>query len=318
MKRRFLGQSEIQVSPIALGGNVFGWTADEKTSFEILDRFYEYGFNFIDTADVYSMWVPGNSGGESESIIGKWMKSRNCRGRVVVATKVGMQMTSEKKGLSKKYIFEAVESSLLRLQTDYIDLYQTHRDDKTIPLTETLEALTDLKNSGKVRCIGASNYSPERLNEALQTSTRNGLEKFQTLQPLYNLYDRSEYESGLESICVANNLSVINYYSLASGFLTGKYRTKEDLSLKSKARGSRVQNYLNERGLKIVSALEMVSKELGTNPTQVAIAWLLSQPSITAPIASATNLTQLDDIISSATLELTSSQVKFLNEQSSY
>ncbi len=315
MEHRKLGNSGLEVSPLCLGGNVFGWTADEATSFHLLDAFVEGGGNFIDTADVYSKWVPGNEGGESETIIGNWFKRSGKRNKVVIATKVGMEMGPDQNGLSKAYIEKEVEDSLRRLQTDRIDLYQAHRDDEHTPLEETLEAFAALIRQGKVRAIGASNYSAQRLTEALETSSNNGLPRYETLQPEYNLYDRGGYESELEPICVKNGLGVIPYFSLAAGFLTGKYRSEADLE--NKARARTVKKYLNDRGYRILSALDEVAKEKETTSAKVALAWLMARPSITAPIASATTIEQLTGLIEASRLKLDQSDLERLNEASS-
>ncbi|MBI2485385.1 MAG: aldo/keto reductase [Deltaproteobacteria bacterium] len=316
MKKRKLGNSGLEVSPLAFGGNIFGWTVDESTSFKLLDAFVASGFNLIDTADVYSKWVPGNKGGESETIIGKWLKRSGNREKVIIATKVGMEMGANKKGLSKSYILPAVEDSLQRLQTGYIDLYQSHADDLDTPLEETLEAYAQLIKQGKVRAIGASNYSAERLSQALQVSEQQGYPSYQSLQPLYNLYDRSEYETKLESLCQEKGLGVISYFSLASGFLTGKYRSENDLS--KSARGQFVKKYLNDRGFRILKALDQVAKQLNSNPASLSLAWLIARPSITAPIASATSLEQLNELIEATKLELDHSQIELLNQASAY
>ena len=314
MEKRRLGKSNLEVSPLAFGGNVFGWTADEATSFELLDAFLDAGFNLVDTADVYSHWVPGNHGGESEAIIGKWLKRSGARQKVVVSTKVGMQMASGTKGLSKPYILTSAEDSLKRLQTDYIDLYHAHIDDPATPLEETLAAFDQLIKQGKVRAIGASNYSGPRLAEALDVSKKNGLAAYQSLQPLYNLYDRSDYETNLEPVCEKYELGVISYFSLASGFLTGKYRSEADT--KTRARGERVKKYLNERGFRIVAALDEVAQTYGVTAAQVALAWLIARPSITAPIASATSLAQLKELIAATQLKLDSTAMERLNSAS--
>jgi aryl-alcohol dehydrogenase-like predicted oxidoreductase len=313
VQKRKLGDSGLEIAPLVFGGNVFGWTVDERTSFSLLDAFVAAGFDCIDTADVYSNFVPGNKGGESETIIGHWLRTSGKRADVVLATKVGNPMGGDRKGLSRGYIAQAVEDSLARLQTDYIDLYQAHRDDPNTPLEETLEAFDALIKSGKVRAIGASNYTGARLGDALRISAR-GLPRYQTLQPLYNLYDRSNYETDLEPVCTANAIGVIPYFSLASGFLTGKYRSKEDLT-KSK-RGSMVGSKLDPRGLKILAALDEVSAELQSTPTRVALAWLLARPSVTAPIASASSLSQLHELIASTRLELSASAIERLNSAS--
>jgi aryl-alcohol dehydrogenase-like predicted oxidoreductase len=314
MQKRKLGKTGIEVAPLALGGNVFGWTVDEPASFELFDAFVEKGFNLIDTADVYSNWIPGHKGGESETIIGKWLKKGGKRSKVVVATKVGMDMGEGKKGLSASYIQRAVEDSLRRLQTDHIDLYQAHKDDPDTPLAETLGAFTELIQQGKVRAIGASNYSGGRLAEALKVSQERGWARYQTLQPEYNLYDRFAYETDLEPVCQKYDLGVICYFSLASGFLSGKYRSEADLS--KSQRGQMVKKYLNARGFRILDTLDQVAKQHEATPTQVALAWLMARPSITAPIASATNLKQLDDLVQSATLKLDRSSIELLNQAS--
>jgi aryl-alcohol dehydrogenase-like predicted oxidoreductase len=314
MNRRKLGNSNIEVSPLAFGGNVFGWTVDEPRSFEMLDHFVGSGFNLIDTADVYSRWVPGNSGGESETIIGNWMKARGNRDQVIVATKVGMEMGPGKKGLSKPYILTAVEDSLRRLKTDYIDLYQSHVFDPETPQEETLSAYADLISQGKVRAIGASNFTAEQLLESLQISDRHGYPRYTSLQPLYNLYDRAEYETNLEPICMQNGIGVIPYYALASGFLTGKYRSEADLS--KSPRGQGVKKYLNERGFRILKALDHVAEKHNATPAQVALAWLIARPSITAPIASATSREQLDELVGATTLQLDAESIELLNQAS--
>jgi aryl-alcohol dehydrogenase-like predicted oxidoreductase len=316
MKKRKLGSSDLFVYPIAFGGNVFGWTADEKKSFEILDGFTDAGFNFIDTADVYSAWVPGNTGGESETIVGSWMSQRNNRDKIILATKVGAPMGPDKKGLSKKYIFQAVEDSLKRLKTDYIDLYQSHYDDLDTPIQETLEAYHQLIKEGKVRWIGASNLSPERLTESLEIAKKFNLPKYQTLQPEYNLYQREGYEKNFEQIVQDNNLGTINYYALASGFLTGKYRSEADLN--KSQRGGAVKNYLNERGFKILKALDDVSEQYSADQASIALAWLIARPSITAPIASVTSLDQLEDLKKAATLKLNVEDIAILDEASAW
>jgi aryl-alcohol dehydrogenase-like predicted oxidoreductase len=316
MEKRELGKSGIMVDPFCFGGNVFGWTADEKTSFELLDAYTANGFDFIDTADVYSTWVPGNKGGDSEAIIGKWLKKSGKRDKVIIATKVGKPMGPDMKGLSKKYINQAVEDSLKRLKTDYIDLYQSHDDDKGTPLAETLEAFTDLIKAGKIRAIGASNYSGARLSEAIEVSKKNGLASYQTLQPEYNLYSREGYETDLEQICLDNNIGVITYYSLASGFLSGKYRSESDLS--KSQRGGGIKKFLNPRGLSILDALDQVAKEYNTAPASVALAWLIARPGITAPIASATSVKQLKEILNSATIRLSEEAIELLTIASEY
>src|SRR5271166_1876857 len=291
MKTRKLGGAGLQVAPLALGGNAFGWTADEPTSGKVLDAFVGAGFNFGDTADVYSRWVPGHLGGESETVLGNWLKRSGNRKKVILATKVGIELAPDKKGLSKAYILREVEDSLQRLQTDYIDLYQSHKDDPDTPLEETLEAYAQLIKQGKVRAIGASNYSGARLTEALSVSRQHGLPRYQCLQPHYNLYERAGYEKDLEPVCLAEGIGVIPYFALASGFLTGKYRSENDLA--KGPRGQMVKKYLDERGYRILAALDQVAEKLHSTPGKVAIAWLIARPSITAPIASATSVEQL-------------------------
>ena len=314
MNKRKLGQSGLETFPLALGGNVFGWTADEPTSFALLDAFVGEGFSLIDTADVYSVWAPGHAGGESESVIGKWLKRTGRRQDVLIATKVGMEMTAEKKGLSRGHILRSVEDSLKRLQTDYIDLYQSHIDDKQTPLEETLESYARLMEQGKIRAIGASNYDADRLAEALETSEQQGYPRYQTLQPHYNLVERAAYEADLEQLCLEKGIGVINYFSLASGFLTGKYRSEDDLS--KSPRGRRVKQYLNDRGFRILEALDKVSAKLGSKPARIALAWLMARSSITAPIASATNLDQLADLIEATRIELDEESIQLLNQAS--
>jgi aryl-alcohol dehydrogenase-like predicted oxidoreductase len=315
MQKRKLGNSELEIAPLAFGGNVFGWTVDERASFELLDAFVAAGCNLIDTADVYSAWAPGNTGGESETIIGRWLKRAGKREDVILATKVGMEMRG-KKGLSKDYILRSAEESLSRLQTDYIDLYQSHQDDLETPLEETLEAYSELIRQGKVRVIGASNYSAERLRQSLLVSEQNGLPRYESLQPLYNLYDRAAFEAELEPLCLEQKVGVISYYSLASGFLSGKYRSESDLN--KSARGGGVKKYLNERGLSILRALDEVAKRQNSTPAKCALAWLIARPSVTAPIASATSLEQLNDLIEATKLELDASSLRLLDEASAW
>jgi aryl-alcohol dehydrogenase-like predicted oxidoreductase len=314
MQNRKLGRSGISIAPLVLGGNVFGWTADEPTSFALLDRFVEQGFNAIDTADVYSAFAPGNSGGESEAIIGKWLKQRGRRDDVIIMTKVGMW--PKHKGLSAATIEAAAEDSLRRLQTDYIDVYFAHIDDANVPLEETLAAFSGLVTSGKVRTIGGSNYSAERLAEALDVAATKQFPRYEVLQPQYNLYERKELESGLAKVASENGIGIVSYFGLAAGFLTGKYRSQEDL--KGKARGVRVERYLDERGFKILRALDEVAADLSATQAQVALAWLIARPGITAPIASATSIRQLDDTLGAARLRLSSEIVAKLDAASSY
>ncbi|MGE5721144.1 MAG: aldo/keto reductase [Sphingomonadales bacterium] len=315
MERRMLGRSGIGIAPLVLGSNVFGWTADEPTSFALLDAFVDAGFNCVDTADVYSRWLPGRKGGESETVIGNWLaQGGGRRDRLVVATKVGMDMGGDAKGLSRRHIVQAVEDSLRRLRTDHIDLYQSHADDLDVPLEETLAAYGELIQAGKVRAIGASNYSPSRLTEALDLAERQGLPRYESLQPWYNLYDRGDFEGGSEAVCLERGVGVISYLGLASGFLSGKYRREQDLE--GKPRGYRVANYMNERGFRILGALDRVAEELAATPAQVALAWLMQRPAITAPIASATSLEQLGDIMHAADLRLSGEQVALLDTAS--
>lgn len=316
MQKRKLGRSGLEVAPLAFGGNVFGWTINEATSFELLDAFVAAGFNLIDTADVYSRWAPGNQGGESETILGKWMKERGNRDRVIVATKVGSDMGAGRKDISKKRIREAVEASLQRLQTDYIDLYQTHWDDDVTPVEETLEAYGELVKAGKVRVIGASNLRPERLRASLAASERYGYPRYEVYQPHYNLIEREVFEKALEPVCVENHLGVINYYALAAGFLTGKYRSEADLG--KSPRGGGAGKYLNARGFRVLEALDTVAEEYHSTPASVAIAWLLTRPSVTAPIASATNTGQLDMLIGATKLQLDADAVGVLDEASAW
>jgi aryl-alcohol dehydrogenase-like predicted oxidoreductase len=316
MQTRTLGHTGIAVVPLMFGGNVFGWTIDEATSFAVLDAFVGHGLNFIDTADVYSRWVPGNKGGESETILGKWFKARGNRDKFVLATKVGMDLGDGKEGLKAKYIMEAVEASLTRLQTDYIDLYQSHKDDESTPLEETLGAYQKLIEQGKVRAIGASNYTGTRLREALKVSKDKGLPSYETLQPEYNLHTREGYETDLEPVALEFGLGVVPYFSLASGFLTGKYKTKEDS--KGANRESRVARYFDARGEKILKALDEVAEEAGAKQASVALAWLLARPSITAPIASATSVAQLESLAAAVELTLSAEAVEKLTQASAY
>lgn len=316
MQKRKIGKSDLETAQLALGGNVFGWTIDESTSFEILDRFIEAGFNLIDTADVYSRWKPGHVGGESETIIGKWQKSRGNRDKIIIATKVGMEMAPDKKGLSKSHILRAVDESLIRLQTDYIDLYQSHTDDKDTPPEETLAAYSQLVANGKVRFIGASNFTAERLAKSLTISEQNSWPLYQCLQPCYNLYERADYETNLEPICLSQNLGVIPYFSLARGFLTGKYRSEADLS--KSPRGKGVAKFLDDRGFRILAALDKLAEQLDSTPGKLAIAWLIARQSITAPIASATSVEQLDDLIAATRLALSDADMTSLNQASAY
>ncbi len=317
MQLRRLGHSDLLIAPLVLGGNVFGWTANEATSFSVLDTFIEAGGNSIDTADVYMARIPGNSGGESETIIGRWMKARGNRNKVIIATKVGSSMGPGKEGLSRGYIFEAVEASLKRLQTDYIDLYQAHRDDTKTSLEETLQAFDELVHQGKVRAIGASNYSADRLSAALHTSEQKGLIRYESLQPLYNLFDRESYERDLEPLCKEQEVGVIPYYGLAAGFLTGKYRSGHDLP--NSARAQNVQKrYMNERGFAILQALDKVATAYHATPAQIALAWLMARPGITAPIASATSVKQVRELVVAADIKLDDAAIVTLNQASKW
>jgi len=314
-RNRELGQSGLHVAPLAFGGNVFGWTADEATSFSLLDAFVDAGLNLVDTADVYSRWVPGHRGGESETILGKWFKRSGKRDNIVLATKVGKDMGDGRLGLAPSYIRQAVEDSLRRLQTDCIDLYQSHDDDASVPLEDTMGEFSRLIEAGKVRAVGASNYSAPRLAQALRISSENGLARYETLQPEYNLYAREGYEAELEPLVRANQLGVIPFYPLASGFLTGKYRSAEDAG-KSVRGKTIVDRYLNPRGMRILSALDEVASQLRATPAQVALAWQIARPGITAPLASATSLQQLKELFGAAQLQLDAAAITLLNEAS--
>jgi aryl-alcohol dehydrogenase-like predicted oxidoreductase len=314
LQYRPLGRSGLQVSPLCFGGNVFGWTIDEKTSFSLLDAWVDAGFNFIDTADAYSRWAPGHTGGESETVIGRWLKQGVQRDKVVIATKVGSDMGQ---GISLKpdYIRASVEGSLRRLNVEVIDLYQSHRDDANTPQEATLEAYARLIEQGKVRAIGASNFTAARLGEALATSKRLGLPRYESLQPLYNLYDRGEFESELRDLCVREDVGVLNFYALAAGFLTGKYRKPEDAAKSPRGKNT-VAKYLNARGTRILAALDAAAQRLGTTPAQVAVAWNMARPGITSPIASATSLAQLKELVAAASLKIDDGTMKLLDEAS--
>jgi len=315
MEQRALGKSNIKVAPLAFGGNVFGWSADKDVSHKLLDQFVDSGFNLIDTADVYSIWVPGHTGGESETIIGEWLAKRGGRDKVVIATKLGIPMGPDKKGLGKNYVATAVEDSLKRLKTDYIDLYQSHRDDPDTPVEETLEAYGKLVKAGKVREIGASNFDAPRLKASLEASAKHGYPRYQTIQPEYSLMSRGTYEGDLAKLCAAEGVSCIGYYSLASGFLSGKYRSEADLG-KSKARSTRVKSYLNDKGMKVLAALDDVAKRFSASPAQVSLAWLMAKPTVAAPIASATSAEQLGEIMKAATIKLDAAAVEQLDKAS--
>lgn len=300
---RPIGRSGLKAAPLAFGGNVFGWTADPEMSFRLLDAFVEAGCNLIDTADAYSRWAPGHTGGESETVIGQWLaRNPSKRQKVLIATKVGLDMGEAGKGLSAQHIASAVEASLKRLQTDYIDLYQSHTDDQSVPLEETLRAYQKLIEAGLVRAIGASNYTTERLAEALDVSAREGLPRYESMQPLYNLYDRHVYEGPLQELCVREEIGVISYFSLARGFLSGKYRSEADLG--QSVRGSGIAQYLNAKGSRILQALDDIASRHNTRPASVALAWLMQQPGIVAPIASATRPEQLEDLLAALRLSL--------------
>jgi len=314
MQKRKLGSSGLEIVPLMFGGNVLGWTAEEAMSFRLLDAFVGAGLTAIDTADVYSVWVPGHKGGESETVIGNWLKARGGREKVVIATKVGWDRKETGKGLARDHIVQKAEASLRRLQTDYIDLYQSHIDDSATPFEETLAAYQTLIDQGKVRAIGASNIAAPRLAEALGISAAKRLPRYETLQPHYNLYERADYERELEPLALKEKVGVIPYYALASGFLTGKYRSEADLS--KSPRGGGAKSKLNERGLRILEALDEISASTGAKPASVALAWLMARPSITAPIASATNLDQLEELIAATRLRLDAEAIKQLDAAS--
>ena len=302
MKYRNLGRTGLDIAPIMLGGNVFGWTIDKTRSFDILDAFVDAGFNAIDTADMYSRWIPGHEGGESETIIGDWLTTRKCRDKVVIATKFGLEMGDGMKGLGKAYMTKAVDACLQRLKTDYIDLFQAHFDDPETPVQETMEGFDALIRSGKVRAIGASNFTPGRLKESLETSDRLGLARYGTYQPPYNLCDRAGYESELAPLCEREGLAVITYYSLASGFLTGKYRSLADLE--GTARAHTNKKYLNPRGERILSVLSEQATKHSATMAQIALAWIMTRPAVAAPIVSATSIEQLNDILGAVDVRL--------------
>lgn len=311
MELRKLGRTGLSIAPVVFGGNVFGWTADEKTSFDLLDRFFEAGFNTIDTADVYSKWIDGHSGGESETVIGKWLKRGSvARDKAIIVTKVGHPSMDDRK-LKASWIAQAVDNSLKRLQTDYIDLYLSHFPDDDTPHEETLGAFARLKDAGKIRSIGCSNFSAEQLKASLDAAEKNGLPRYDVLQPEYNLYTREKFEGALADLCIAEDIGVISYYALAAGFLTGKYRKPEDAT--GSTRGYRIPDYINDKGTKVLSALDEVAAETGQTPASIAIAWVAGRPGISAPIASATSLRQLDAIIAAGKLKLTDAQMARLD-----
>lgn len=314
MEMRKLGRSSLETAPLVFGGNVFGWTTDEAMSFKLLDAFVDAGFTLIDTADVYSKWFPGNKGGESEVIMGNWLASRGNRDKVVIASKFGLEWGPGQVGLSPKYMMESIEGSLRRLKTDYIDLYQSHVDDPDTPIEATLEAYARLIEQGKVREIGASNFSAERFKESLDISTSQGLPRYQTLQPHYSLVERDIFEGPLQDVCVAEDISVISFFSLASGFLTGKYRSRADME--GQARGVRVEQYCNDRGFAIVAALDVIADRHNAKPGQIALAWLMTRPAVAAPIASATNMEQFAELIASVDIKLTQEDIDYLDKAS--
>jgi aryl-alcohol dehydrogenase-like predicted oxidoreductase len=314
MKSRALGKTGIEIAPLVLGGNVFGWTADEPRSFELLDRAAAAGLNTIDTADAYSAWVPGNVGGESETILGKWLKRSGRRNTTVVITKVGSAVGPYKKDLTAKHILAAAEDSLRRLQTDQIDVYFSHWPDPTTRIDETLGAYRTLIDQGKVRAIGASNYNAPQLQQALKAAIESSLPRYEVAEPEYNLYDRASFEGALQDTCVAEGLGVITYFSLASGFLTGKYRSKADFG--KTPRGKMVEKYLDARGVRILGALDSVARAHDAKPSEVALAWLMRQPGVTAPIASATSREQLDGLVRAIQLTLTESDLRALSDAS--
>ncbi|QND31421.1 aldo/keto reductase [Sinorhizobium meliloti] len=315
MEMRRLGRTGLSIAPLVFGGNVFGWTADEKTSFSLLDAFFDAGFNAVDTADVYSSWAPGNRGGESEAIIGKWLKqSGRSRDSAVIVTKVGSELGPDRKGLSRRWIMQAVEDSLRRLQTDYIDLYLSHWPDPDIPYDETLAAYDTLLSQGKLRAIGASNLDAQQMRDALDVAAAKGLPRYDVLQPEYNLYDRASYDGPLRNLCIAEEIGVITYFSLARGFLSGKYRSHKDLE--GSARGGGVEKYLDGRGMRILGVLDEIAEETGAKQAEIALAWIIAREGVTAPIASATNPDQLASLVRSAELDLPEEAIRRLNEVS--
>lgn len=315
MEMRRLGRTGLSIAPLVFGGNVFGWTADEKTSFSLLDAFFDAGFNAVDTADVYSSWAPGNRGGESEAIIGKWLKqSGRSRDSAVIVTKVGSELGPDRKGLSRRWIMQAVEDSLRRLQTDYIDLYLSHWPDPDIPYDETLAAYDTLLSQGKLRAIGASDLDAQQMRDALDVAAAKGLPRYDVLQPEYNLYDRASYDGPLRNLCIAEEIGVITYFSLARGFLSGKYRSHKDLE--GSARGGGVEKYLDGRGMRILGVLDEIAEETGAKQAEIALAWIIAREGVTAPIASATNPDQLASLVRSAELDLPEEAIRRLNEVS--
>ena len=316
LRARPLGRSGLETPPLAMGGNAFGWTADERASYAVLDAFVDAGFSLVDTADVYSKWVPGNVGGESEAIIGRWFKASGKRSKVLLATKLGGETAPGRKGLSAKHVRSAVEDSLRRLQTDYIDLYQAHYPDDDVAFEETLAAFADLIKQGKVRAIGVSNHSPEQIRASLAAAAAHRLPRYETLQPLYNLYDRAEFEQRFAELCITESVGVISYYALASGFLSGKYRNEADVKASKRQRSN--MKYLNERGFTILGALDEVAARTGAKQAQIALAWIIAQPAVTAPIASATSAQQVEELAAAARLKLDAQSLSLLNEASAY
>jgi aryl-alcohol dehydrogenase-like predicted oxidoreductase len=316
LKKRTLGKTGIDISPLVLGGNVFGWTIDEKTSMDVLDAYVDHGFNAIDTADVYSAWVPGNRGGESETIIGRWLKERPAiRNQIVIFTKVGSDLgESGKKGLSARWIRQAVDESLARLGVERIDVYFSHWPDKDIPYEETLAGFEELKGAGKIRAAGASNLNSIQLSDALAVSRKRELPRYEVLQPEYNLYDRASYDGDLRDLCIKENIGVVTYYSLASGFLAGKYRSKSDLG--KSARGAGIAKYLDQRGTRILDALDEIANRQNVRPSEVALAWLMARKGVTAPITSATKREHVESFARAASLTLPAEELAFLNEAS--
>jgi aryl-alcohol dehydrogenase-like predicted oxidoreductase len=311
MQLRSLGRSGLKIAPLMIGANVFGWTADRAATFKVLDAFVDAGVGGIDTANVYSRFVPGNVGGESETLIGAWLKASGKRNKVVIATKAGMDMGGDNKGLSRRYLMQAVDESLARLGIEQIDLYQAHRDDEDVPQEETLGAFAEMIKQGKVRAIGCSNFSAARLQSALAISAKNNWPRYETVQPEYNLMAREKFEGALQDLCVREEIGAIVFYSLASGFLSGKYRTATDLV--GRARGGSVEQYMNPHGMAVLAALDEVAEQLSATPAQVALAWVMAKPGIAAPIASATYENQVKDLVGALNLKLSAAQLAALD-----